>query len=148
MNNLIIYPLIILIVIGAFTQLYTSNKIDFTASGTDDYILIGNQTLNGTETELELNEGSLSLDFTMTVGIISIMIGAIALGLIGLNVIGSGLPDRSVKIIWNGIVFYGLWSIFSVLGYNSISSIPYLGAFLWFFLTLIYTLGVFGKMGD
>lgn len=148
MNNLIIYPLIILVVIGAFTQLYYYSEVDFSSSGAQSQELIANQTLNGTSQELELEEGSLSLNFDMTIGLIVIVLSAIALGLIGLNVLGSGLSDRSVKIIWNGIVFYGLWAVFSIMGYNSIASIPYFGALVWFSLTLFYSLGIFSKMGD
>lgn len=148
MNQFIFYPLIILIVIGLFYQVYTYGSIDLSSSGTQNQELIGNQTLTGEESELELEQGSLSLDFSMTVGLVAIIIGAIALGLIGIQVLGSGLSDFSVKIIWNGIVYYGLWSIFSILAFNPIVGIPFFGLLLWFFLTLFYSLGVFGKMGS
>jgi len=151
MNPYITYPLIILVVIGSFNYLYEfegATSIDLTYEGIQNQTLIGNQTLTGEESELELEEGSLSLDFTMTTGIVAIIISAIALGLIGIHILGSGLSDFSVKIIWNGIVFYGLWTIFSVLALTAIIAIPIFGVLLWFFLTLFYSLGVFGKMGS
>lgn len=148
MNSFVVYPLLILVVIGSFTQIYNfGENYDLSGSNSTSQELITSQTLNGTSQELELEEGSLDLSFNMTVGIVATIAGAIALGLIGLKFLGSGLSDFSVKIIWNGIVYYGLWLIFSVLGYNVLVSIPFLGVLLWFFLTLIYSLGVFGKMG-
>jgi len=148
MNNFIFYPLIVLMVIGLFTQFYYYDTATFDSDEIQDQELIGNQTLNGTEQQLELEQGSLDLGFDMTVGLVAVIAGAIALGLIGLNVLGSGLDSTSVKIIWNGIVFYGLWLIFSVLSYNSIISIPIFGIIFWFILTFIYSLGIFSKMGD
>lgn len=148
MNNYIVYPLIILLIVGVFNQLYYYSSVDVSSSGiSQSQELTGNQSLSGEESELELEQGSLSLDFNMTIGLIVITIGAIALGLIGLNVLGSGLSPFSVKIIWNGIVYYGLWTVFSVLGFNAITSLPIFGLFVWFILTLVYTLGVFNKMG-
>lgn len=148
MNSFIVYPLLILVVIGSFYQIYTYGDVDLSSSGSQSQELIGNQTLNEAESELELEQGSLSLDFNMTVGLVAVIIGAIALGLIGINVLGSGLSDFSVKIIWNGIVYYGLWTVFSVLAFNLIIGIPIFGILLWFFLTFFYSLGVFGKMGS
>jgi len=149
MNSLVIYPLLILIVIGSFYQIYKYDK-NYNLSANDIYSqnISGIQTLNDTEQELELEQGSLSLNFDMTTGLIAIIVGAIALGLIGVKVLGSGLDGYSIKIIWNGIVFYGLWAIFSILAFNSIVSIPFFGVLLWFLLTVFYTLGVFGKMGS
>ena len=149
MNNtdFIFYPLFILIVVSLFTQLYYNDTAIFGSNENQTQSLIGNQTLGGEESELELDNAELSLDFNMTAGLVAVIAGAIALGLIGLNVLGSGLSDFSVKIIWNGIVFYGLWSIFSVLAFNAISNI-WLGSIFWFLLTFIYSLGVFSRMGN
>jgi len=148
MNSFIFYPLVVLMVVGLFTQFYYYDNATFDSDEIQYQELIGNQTLNGTEQQLELEQGSLDLGFDMTIGLVAVIVGAIALGLIGLHVLGSGLDSNSVKLIWNGIVFYGLWLIFSVLGYNSIVSIPIFGIIFWFILTFIYSLGVFGRMGD
>jgi len=148
MNNFIFYPLVILMTIGLFTQFYYYDTATFDSDEIQTQDIIGNQTLNEEESELELEQGSLDLSFDMTVGLVAVIIGGIVLGLIGIQVLGSGLPDRSIKIIWNGIVFYGLWLIFSVLGYNSIVSIPTFGIIFWFIITFIYSLGVFERMGN
>jgi len=149
MNNLIVYPLLLLVVIGSFYQLVTLTSIDFSQDQTQTETLQQNQTLDGTESELEIEGGSLNIDFTMSVGLIVIIISAIALGLIGINVLGSGLSDNSVKIIWNGIIYYGLWGIFSALGFNVFTLIPVgFGLLIWFILTMVYSLGVFHQMGS
>jgi len=149
MNKFIYYPLILLFMITVFTQLINIGSLDFDYEGSQEQGLEGSQTLNAETSTLELESGSLSLDYTLSTGIIIITVSAIALGLIGLNVFGSGLSSFSVKIIWNGIVFYGLWLIFSVTGFNFFSSIPhYVGAVFWIGLTLVYSLGVFEKMGS
>jgi len=147
-NDYIFYPLFILIIVSLFTQLYYYDEATFNSDEIQSQTLIGNQTLTGEESELELEQGNLNLSFDMTTGLVAIIIGAIALGLIGIKVLGSGLDPQSVKIIWNGIVFYGLWLIFSVLAYNSIITIPSFGVIFWFMITFIYSLGVFGKMGS
>ena len=147
-NDCIFYPLFILIVVSLFTQLYYNDNAVFGSDGIQSQTLIGNQTLTGEESELELEQGSLSLGFDMTTGLVAIIIGAIALGLIGLKVLGTGLDPQAVKIIWNGIVFYGLWAVFSVMSYGSIVSIPTFGILFWFMITFIYSLGVFNKMGS
>jgi len=131
-----------------FTQFYYYDTATFDSDEIQSQELIGNQTLDGSEQELELEQGNLDLSFGMTSGLVAIIISAIALGLIGLKVLGSGLNPTSVKIIWNGIVFYGLWLIFSVMSYNAIVSIPIFGVILWFLITFVYSLGVFGKMGS
>jgi len=149
MNKFIYYPLILLFMIAVFIQMINIGSLDFDYEGSQEQGLEGNQTLNAETSTLELESGSLSLDYTLSTGIIIIIVSAIALGLIGLNVLGSGLSDFSVKIIWNGIVFYGLWLIFSVTGFNFFSSIPYyIGIVFWIGLTLVYSLGVFERMGS
>jgi len=147
MNKFIYYPLFILFLITIFTQLINIGNTSFGYEGSQEQGISGTQTLNETENTLEVAGGSLSLDYNLTVGIVAIIVSAIVLGLIGINVLGSGLPDFSVKIIWNGIIFYGLWAIFSVTGYNFFASIPVIGVVLWVALTLVYGLGVFGRMG-
>lgn len=148
MNKLILYPLLILFIVAGFTQLYYNSTINLSYDETQITTIYGNQTLDETTSELELQDASLTLDFDMTVGIIAIIIGATALGLIGINFIGSGLSDFSIKIIWNGIVFYGLWLVFSTLGFNFFSIIPFFGSLIWLGLTLVYSIGVFFKMGS
>lgn len=137
-----------LFIVAGFTQLYYNSTINLSYDETQITTIYGNQTLDETTSELELQDASLTLDFDMTVGIIAIIIGATALGLIGINFIGSGLSDFSIKIIWNGIVFYGLWLVFSTLGFNFFSIIPFFGSLIWLGLTLVYSIGVFFKMGS
>jgi len=151
MNPYITYPLIILVVIGSFNYLYefeSATSVDLSSEGLIEQNVTGSVFENETETTVSAGTHTLTLDFNMTIGLVAIIVTAIALGLIGFNLLGSGLPDASIKILWNGLIYYGLWTIFSILAFNPITSIPLFGTLLWFFLTLFYSLGVFGKMGS
>lgn len=146
-NNYLLYPLLILIIISVFTQFYYYDSVIFSSDSNQTQIISGTQSLNGSSQDIELDNANLDLTFDMQNGLLLIVGSGIALGLIGLQVVGSGLGERAQKIIWNGIIYYGLWAIFSILGYNSILSIPLFGALLWFMLTFFYSYGVFNKMG-
>ena len=74
--------------------------------------------------------------------IIAIMIIAT---LIGLQILGSGLSDTSVRIISIGITYYGIWSIFSILSYELIVSIEVIGALMYILLTVVFTIGLVQK---
>jgi len=147
MNTRIVYPLILLVILGAFSQLVYLESVNLSSNSTISEELVQNQTLTGTESELEVYGGSFTIDFEMTIGLIVIIVSALFLGLIGIKVLGSGLSEHSVKIIWNGLIYYGLWGVFSAFAINAFFAIPIFGAFFWFVLTFIYTLGLLSKMG-
>lgn len=136
-------------VVGGFYQLIAITTIDFTSDEVQNQTLTQNQTLNAEESQLEVSGGSIDFSFNMTIGLITIMVSSIVAGLIGIKVLGSGLDPQAVKIIWNGLIYYGLWAIFSVLGYTAFILIPFgFGLFGWFLLTAIYSLGVWERMGS
>lgn len=143
MNKLIIYPLLILFLIAGFSQLITiSGFTESYESNATTVDVIANQTLNAEESELVQSVEMSSYYITLTTGIVVLIAGFIALAFIGTKVLGSGLGEHSVKIIWNLTAYYLVWAIFSALGLSAISSIPYFGFFSWLGLTLVYTLGV------
>lgn len=146
-NNFILYTLIIFIIVSTFSQFYYYGDVIFSSDESQIQSLTGTQTLNGSSQDIELSDADLDLSFDMQNGLILVVVASIALGLIGFQILSSGLGERAQKIIWNGIVFYGLWLIFSIFSYNSIVSIPVFGIFLWFMLTFFYSYGVFNRMG-
>lgn len=75
--------------------------------------------------------------------IITIMIIAT---LIGLQIMGSGLSEQSVRILTIGISYFGIWSIFSVLSYELIISIEIVGVLIYITLTIIFTIGIIQKI--
>ena len=75
--------------------------------------------------------------------IISIMIIST---LIGLQIMGSGLSEQSVRVITIGISYFGIWTIFSVLSYQLIISIEIIGTLIYITLTIIFTIGIIQKI--
>jgi hypothetical protein len=80
----------------------------------------------------------------MTTGLIILIIVFVTVGVLaGIRILGSGLSSYSVQLIHKATVYYGLWSIFSAFSITSFTIIPIFGLFIWFGLTLIYTIGFF-----
>lgn len=149
MNGLILYPLLIIFLLGAFCQLLNISAIDMSYNGTlASMNTTGNQTLNGTTQELSQQQQSSSFAVDMTTGLIALIIGLVAVGVVaGIRVLGSGLSEFSVNLIYKAVVYYGLWGMFSALAIDGFISIPFFGAFFWLGLTLVYSLGFFQSIG-
>lgn len=145
MNSLIVYPLLILFIVSGFSQLYYYSNTDLAYNGTlSDIASGGNQTLTGEEQEISQEIGDIVFNINMITGIVALIIGLVALGVIaGIRILGSGLSEYSVKLIHKSATYYGLWGIFSALSFTAFSGIPTFGLFLWLGLTLIYSLGFF-----
>lgn len=89
-----------------------------------------------------------SFDTLGTWGMIGIFVGIIALAaVVGLRVFGSGISETSVSTIVMATAFGSIWLLFSALAYGLLAQIPLLGLGFYFFLTALYTLGVFNKIG-
>lgn len=151
MNNYIVYPLMLLIVIGVFSQLYfsSSTNIDFSSQNIQQN-LSQNQSLNDTESQLEINDMDINVTLDMQNSLF-IMIGiAIALCFLGIAVFGSYIFNAvGQKMMFNITIYYSIWTIFSLFSYSMFSFIPLgFGALFWFILTTIYSLGVFNKLGS
>lgn len=80
------------------------------------------------------------------VGLFGVAISAIVVGVIGgIDVVGSGLSEHSVKLLSNSVLYFGLWGIFSSIAIPLILEIPmYFGVFIYAILTLMYVVGVVG----
>lgn len=151
MNNYIVYPLMLLIVIGVFSQLYfsSSTNIDFSSQNIQQN-LSQNQSLNDTESQLEINDMDINVTLDMQNSLL-VMIGiAIALCFLGIAVFGSYIFNAvGQKMMFNITIYYSIWTIFSLFSYSMFSFIPLgFGALFWFILTTIYSLGVFNKLGS
>lgn len=85
------------------------------------------------------------------VGLFGVAISTIVIGVLGgVDLFGSGLSEHSVKLLSNGILYFGLWGIFSSIAVPLILEIPmYFGVFIYAILTLMYIIGVFSmSSGD
>jgi len=78
------------------------------------------------------------------VGLFGVAISAIVVGVVGgIDVVGSGLSEHSVKLLSNSVLYFGLWGIFSSIAIPLILEIPmYFGVFIYAILTLMYIVGV------
>lgn len=80
-------------------------------------------------------------------GAIGILIVFIAIaGLVGIQILGSGLSDASVRIITASIIYGGLWAILSVLAMPLIFLIEVFGSMIYVALTLGFLVGVVDKL--
>jgi len=88
----------------------------------------------GSEYEFAINEAQ---------GIIAIVIAvSIIASLIGIRVLGSGLSEMTVKILYNTIFFYGVWALFSVFALEWLLIIPIGGWIIYLILTGVLSFGI------
>ena len=125
--------------------LYSVVDTGETYSGTsENFSDLDSITINGTDTGTVDIPGSEPQTFDIWVikGVIIILIACIALGIIGgIRILGSGISETSVHMLFTGTLFLGLWACLTVL----VSSYMYdqqLTFFLWIGLTAMFTIGV------
>jgi len=140
MNKLLIFPLAFMFILTLFSAVYENE----TYTGySDDYspaegIIIGNETGEVTIPSAQPQ----SFNIWGVTGALVIIVAAIAVGIIaGITVLGSGISERSQSLIYNGILFLGLWSCLTIISSRFFldSLIPTL---FWISLTIIYILGL------
>ena len=140
---LIEIALLILIIITIFSVIMGSSFKE-----------IGVENLSGEGVFNETSSGSFDISNINTTFYIDEFAGALVIiiaimiiaTLVGLQFMGSGLSDVSVRILTIGITYFGIWTIFSVLSYELILSIEIVGVLIYITLTIIYTLGVIQKI--
>lgn len=149
MNKLLVLPLVLLAFSAIMSQVLANDNTIYTYNAdTATYTFDSyNQTIDGTPQSFELEGFSLDAAFDLQTGVIALIVVMIAIGLVaGIQVLGSGLSDISVKIIYTSIFFYTLWALLSVFGLPSITVVPIVGWIFYFFLTLVYSVGVVGQI--
>jgi len=113
--------------------------------------LISALEVNGTVPEWlnveGLTGGEYLFNIDLIIGAIAIItvIAVISIG-VGIQVLGSGLSETSVKMIITALAYMGLWLVLSVLSMPLIFSIEIFGTLIYVGLTLGYVLGVVEKM--
>lgn len=131
---MIIITLLSIIAGNSFIGVISENLIDSEA------------IVNGTSNTFEMifEDVAFALD-PITGGIALIITLAAIGGVLGIQFLGSGLNDSSVRIIMIGIFYTGLWAILSVLSMNLIFAIEIFGGLIYMILTILYAIGVVGK---
>lgn len=151
MNGLIVYPLVILMVVGGFSQLFLFSNLDMSTSQTfSSSESTGSQTVDGETSEYTGDSTTTSFTMVMATGLIVLITLLVVVGAVaGIKVLGSGLDTYSVQLIHKACAYYGFWGIFSGLSFYAFSTIPSgFGLFLWLGMTLIYTLGFYQTLGS
>jgi hypothetical protein len=140
MNKLLIFPLSFLLLITIFAALFSNSTSDSNTT----------VTVNGTTTNVAIPGGG-SRNFniwTSPTSVLAIIVAAMVLGAItGLHFLGSGLTDFSQKIIFNAVLFLGLWACLSLITSFVIFSSTIFAMF-WMILTVMYSIGLGGHISS
>ena len=149
MNKMVMYPFIIMAVLALFNQFYYYSNNEVSISGEIAVVdpSTGEISENGTSTEIQTSGTNVSFDLNVVTGFIALIIGVVILGtVIGITFVGSGISERAQKIIFNSVVCFGFWGIFSALTLTLIMLIPIFGLILWLAMTIVYTFGFFKQI--
>lgn len=140
----IIIPMAVIITLFFFSLIYNSSTIGTTLnSNYSSQSANGTFIEDGTEKSLSTDYGEYNLATNETQGIIAIVIAVSVIGsLIGIRVLGSGLSEMTVKILYNTIFFYGIWALFSALSLQWFILIPIGGWIIYFVLTGTLSFGI------
>lgn len=143
--KLILGPLFILIIIALCVQ--------FISLGSFQNALTSDPSIDATNDQLT-GLTSYSMNVSLIAGFVTLFLGIIVIGILsGLNisVLGSTvqISERSQKLLFNGLLYGGLWGLFSVLATIGVTgtvfgifSIPLFGAIFYGILSLLYIIGI------
>lgn len=151
--KIIIIPLAVLVFIMILAQAHAHMQFNFLNSvTTESGDISGSQTQNGTSTEYSQPTQGAIFSPDLANGIIAIVIALSGiLAVVGIRVVGSGISETSVMIIYKTIFFYVLWGVCSVFALDNregLLSIPNnIGLYLWFGFTLFYSIGIVQSVG-
>jgi len=67
--------------------------------------------------------------------------------LLGIQILGSGLQDTTVRVVTIIILYMGIWTILSIMGWNLLFSNKVVGTIIYVFLCLFYVIGIADKIG-
>jgi len=117
-----------------------------TSNNTQQYS--GTQKLNSSSSTFQSDVGGSMVSVTLGVGVYVVLVTSIALVTVsGITVLGSGLSSVSVMAIFKSAAFLSIWGLFSLPAVALFITIPWFGMPLYFFLTLIYSLGIVHSVG-
>jgi len=104
--------------------------------------LQGEEVPNGDDTSTDLPEDIFfEIDPVLGAIVILTIIGIIA-GVLGIQIVGSGLSDWSVRTGILIMTYLGLWILLTILSMPLIKSIEVFGSIIYISLSLGYTIGV------
>lgn len=139
MNKLLVFPLILVAMMSFMYMAFASTAIDG--------ISLDNSSFNKNSSDfgnavIQFVGGSTAVSVTTIVAIIAIFITAsVVAALLGLGILGSGFSPYSQRVVFNVIIFGGLWFVFSAILQQPIFGNAVFGIFF-LLLTVIYVIGL------
>lgn len=110
-----------------------------TGQGNDTYSGgVNNTTINIPNAEPQ----TFTINMTDTTIILAILIAGIGVAVVaGVNILGSGLSDTSQSVLFNSVVFLGLWAVLTVFSANLIFTED-LMKLLYVVITIVFVIGL------
>ena len=142
---MVLFPIGFLLVLILFAISYTGEQ--FSSEPTEDFSNVSGN-VGGEDTYVEVEGGgSYSFNIWDTAGAIIILTIATSAGIVaGFNILGSGMSDTSQGMIFDAILFGGLWGCLSaIVMYFMFANT--LTTLLWSVITIIYIIGIGAHMG-
>lgn len=140
-STLIYIPLGVLVILAFVILIFGNNFSFYSGSETITSISI----INGTITEKVTNY-SLNFGISIQEGILSLIVGiTVVVALIGLQILGSGLNDETVRVLTVIITYIGVWTFLSSFTYDLFLMVAWFWIIYWFF-TFLYVFGVVEKI--
>lgn len=125
MNKLLMYPLTFMFILMVFAMFYSDQNYN-------QYVISP-----GSNQGVSFNLSSM----TTIMAVLAIAITAA--GAVGFNILGSGMSVYSQKLIFNSILFGGIWVALSINSSLLIFSDAYhIAGVLWVMLSITYLLGM------
>jgi hypothetical protein len=142
MNKLLIFPMSFMFLLTIFSTVYTGV---YYSGQSSDYSSQSGTEIQGETGTVEIPSGGIETYNIWESGTgyaMIILIGAITVGIIaGIKILGSGLSDPSQSMIFNGILFLGLWACLTVISSQFLFDSA-IAIILWISLTMIYVIGL------
>lgn len=108
---------------------------------------VTNETYTGgvNNTTIEIpsaGEQTFSINMSDTTLILAILIAGIGVAVVaGVNILGSGLSDTSQSVLFNSVVFLGLWAVLTVFSASMVFTND-LMILLYVIITIIFVIGL------
>lgn len=142
--KLIYIPLALLMFTAVFMQGFA--LAGGSSLSSDDFSATLNDT--GDESTLTVEGYDVEVGFDAQDGILVFVVSMVAVAVVaGITVVGSGLKEISIKVLYVTVALFGVWGLISLFAVGGLTAIPVFGSVFYFILTLVYGLGVFQMVG-
>lgn len=110
---------------------------------------IDNEALiDGGSKTIEIEGVEILFNIDPVIGAIAMIIVIASIGgVVGIQILGTGLSPESVRVLIMAIAYTGIWGVLSILSLPLISSIEIFGPLIYVVLTLGYVIGIIQKFG-